>query len=242
WGVVALFQDISERWRFEQLQKDFVANVSHELKAPLSSIKGAGEILLDKVIVEPAKQDEYLKMIVEETDRLEDLVDDILILSELDANTSNYSRAKISVNDLLKKVSRIFRKIMDQENYSLQIILSEENIYIRESEEKLKQVLLNLLENAYKFSAGGSIELGVEYLKNELKFWVKDNGIGIPENELENIWERFYKVDKAHTPGKSGSGLGLSIVKQTIEDSGGRVFVESEYGNGSTFGFYLPLI
>ncbi|MFW6287668.1 MAG: sensor histidine kinase, partial [bacterium] len=83
---------------------------------------------------------------------------------------------------------------------------------------------------------------GVEDLNDEVKFWVKDNGVGVPENELDNIWERFYKVDKAHTPRKSGSGLGLSIAKQIIEDSGGRVFVESEYGEGSTFGFYLPLV
>ncbi|MFW6306520.1 MAG: sensor histidine kinase, partial [Bacillota bacterium] len=242
WGVVALFQDISQRWRFEQLQKDFVANVSHELKAPLSSIKGAGEILLDKVIVDSDKQDEYLEMIIEETDRLEDLVNDILTLSESDSSKSNYKRNKVNVNILLEKVTQIFKKIIDQENYKLETVLLEKDEYISMSEEKSKQVLLNLLENAYKFSSDGFIKIGAKNLSGEIKFWVKDYGIGISENEIDNIWERFYKVDKAHTPGTSGSGLGLSIVKQIIENNGGRVFVESKYGCGSTFGFYLPKI
>jgi len=243
WGVVALFQDISNRWRFEQLQKDFIANVSHELKAPLSSIKGAGEILLDKVVVAPAKQREYLEMIIEETDRLGELVNNVLALSELDFSTPNYKKARIDVNRLLISVSKVFKKIIKKDDYSLQTVLAENNLLIYGNEERLKQVLLNLLENAYKFSyKGGIIELGVEKAENEVRFWVKDRGKGIPVAELENIWERFYKVDKAHTPDQKGSGLGLAIVKQIIEESGGRVFVESKYKQGSVFGFYLPKI
>lgn len=243
WGVVALFQDISDRWRFEQLQRDFIANVSHELKAPLSSIKGAGEILLDKVVVDPDKQGEYLEMIIEETDRLGELVNDVLALSELDASTPNYKKTNIDVKKLLISVSKVFKKMIKKDDYSLQIVFAKNHLFICGNEERLKQVLLNLLENAYKFSCkGGIIEFGAEEEKDEVKFWVKDQGKGIPLLELENIWERFYKVDKAHTPDQKGSGLGLAIVKQIIEESGGRVFVESKYKQGSVFGFYLPKI
>ncbi|MFW6389707.1 MAG: ATP-binding protein [Halanaerobiales bacterium] len=243
WGVVILFQDISERWRFEQLQKDFVANVSHELKAPLSSIKGAGEILLDKVVAAPDKQEEYLDMIVEETDRLEELVNNILLLSKLDEDIPEYKKEKINANELLQKVSKIFKKTIETKDYRLKTVLPEKQLFIKGSEDRLIQVMLNLLDNACKFSDNeGVIELGVMLVKNEVKFWVTDKGKGIPENELENIWERFYKVDKAHTRDKNGSGLGLSIVKNIIEKNGGRVFVESKLEYGSTFGFYLPKV
>ncbi|MEJ6951057.1 HAMP domain-containing sensor histidine kinase [Natronospora cellulosivora (SeqCode)] len=238
WGVVALLQDISERWRFEQLQKDFVANVSHELKAPLSSIRGAGEILLDKVVVEPEKQEEYLQMIIEEINRLEKMLNKVLDLSELDAHI-NYNKSKLEVNKLVIKVKNVFVKIINDE-YKLILNLPEEPLFVKANKERLEQVLLNYLDNAYKFSTGGIIELGVCEEAEEIKIWVKDEGKGITEENLEDIWQRFYKVDKARTPDEGGSGLGLSIVKQIVEENHGRVFVESKEGRGSIFGLYLP--
>lgn len=241
-GVVALVQDISRRWRFEQLQKDFVANVSHELKAPLSSIRGAGEVLQDDVIKDPEMKDEYLDIILKETDRLEDLVNNILDLSELEGREANYNVKQIEVSHLISRVAKIFRKKITNQPGSLNIYLPErEDIFVKAEEKRLKQVLFNLLDNAFKFSSGQSeVDLGVELEKDMVNFWVKDRGIGIPPEEQDNIWERFYKVDKAHTPDDGGSGLGLAIVKQIIEKYGGEVYVKSEPGQGSIFGFYLP--
>lgn len=242
-GIVGLMQDISKRWRFEQLQKDFVANVSHELKAPLSSIRGAGEVLLDNVIKDPAKKEEYLKIILEEANRLEDLVNNILDLSELEGHSSDYNAGKVDAFQLVSQVTNIFRKKLRENKQRLKIVNKEKDVYISADSERIKQVLLNLLDNAVKFSPENSvIEIGVKKQKGKVKFWVEDNGVGIPQKEQENIWERFYKVDKAHTPDDSGSGLGLSIVKKIVEKYGGEVFLESEPGEGSTFGFYLPVV
>jgi signal transduction histidine kinase len=241
-GIVAMFQDISERWHFEQLQKDFVANVSHELKTPLSSIKGAGEILLDGVVREEERKEEYLELIVEETNRLEELVNNVLVLSELDINNYAYRKGRINVGNLLSDVSNIFKKVIKTDRHKLKTIYPLEELCVYSNEKKLKQVFLNLLDNAYKYSDDeGLIELGAVKDGKEIRFWVIDQGIGIPADELDNIWERFYKVDKAHTPGQSGSGLGLSIVKQIIEDHGGRVYVKSQINEGSEFGFYLSV-
>ncbi|MTI61919.1 MAG: PAS domain-containing protein [Firmicutes bacterium] len=239
WGVVALFHDITERWHFEQLQREFVSNVSHDLKTPLSSIKGATEALIDDIIDTQEGRKKYLEMIFLETQRLEKLVKEILTLEEMN---NDQSIIKLNTNQLLNNVSMIFKNIIDNDNKSIKFItrIPGQTIYIRGNESKLKQVLLNLLDNAYKFSEdGGIVELGCSVEGVKVKFWVKDNGIGISEEELENIWERFYKVDKVRSRSSEGSGLGLSIVKQIVEEQGGSIFADSILGKGSTFGFYL---
>lgn len=242
WGVVGLFQDISERWRFEQLQKEFIANVSHDLKTPLSSIKGATELLLDDVVDGPEKRAKYLEMIFEESNRLENLVEEILNLEEPAVSGSGRVE-KVEVNQLMTEAGMVFEKIISSENLNLEINTVEEECYIRANKEKLKQVLLNLLDNAAKFSPENTIiKMGAEREDDEIKICVSDQGIGISEDELENIWERFYKVDKARTPGEKGSGLGLAIVRQIVNEQGGRVFVKSRPDQGSTFGFYLKEI
>ena len=242
WGVVGLFQDITNRWKFEQLQKDFVANVSHELKTPLSSIKGSAEVLLDDILKDPNKKKEYLITIVKEADRLEGLVNNILELSELEVPDFDSNKEVININLFIKNIVNIFDKKFIESNREINIKLPEEKLKVKANKEKIKQVLLNLLDNAHKFSNKNQIiEIGAKKINNQIKVWIKDNGIGIPENELDNIWERFYKVDKARTPSKKGSGLGLSIVKEIIEQNGGKVFADSSLGKGSTFGFLLPV-
>jgi signal transduction histidine kinase len=241
WGVVGLFEDISERWRFEQLQKEFVANVSHELKTPLSAIKGSTEVLIDGVVSTPEKKNNYLKIILDEANRLSELVDKILDLAELDASTLDFKFEKLNAVKLIEDIALIFNKSLERENEILKVEKADKPIYIRANEEKIKQVLLNLLDNAYKFSQKDKkIILGLNEEKGKVKFWVKDQGVGIPGDKLDDIWERFFKVDKARTPNeRSGSGLGLAIVKQIIKKHGGEVFVKSKVGIGSTFGFYL---
>ncbi|AZO94154.1 ATP-binding protein [Halocella sp. SP3-1] len=241
WGGVALFQDISERYRFEKLQREFVANISHELKAPLTSIQGAVELLLDGVANNKIKQNNYLKMILLESNRLTDLINETLILAEIDAGGLKLHKEIINVKNLFENMRMFFNNIK-KEGQEMKLIIPDEKIGIYANQEKIKQVLINLISNSVKFSPGnGMIELGTKLCDDKIKIWVKDQGIGIPDSELNNIWERFYKIDKARTPGTNSSGLGLAIVKQIIEEHQGRVFVQSELKRGSTIGFFLPI-
>ncbi len=246
WGVAGLFHDVSERWRFEKLQQDFVANVSHELKAPLSSIKGSSEILLDGIVEDRDKEKKYLNIILNESDRLSQLVDEILNMAKYENSDFSSESSRVEMNSLLYDVGSIFVNSLDNEKRFKVNYLDEETV-IQGSKPRLKQVLYNLLENARKFSdEEAEIELGA-FIPDDrgdcVEVYVKDQGIGIPGEEQENVWERFYKVDKARTPGKEeGSGLGLAISKQIIEQHEGEVFVESQLGEGSKFGFILPLM
>ena len=240
WGVVVLFQDISDRWRFEKLQQDFVANVSHELKAPLSSIKGSAEILLDGIIKDKEKQKEYLEIVLNESDRLTELVDEILRLAEYQNQDFIKEKETVNLQNLIEEVTKTFNKSGPLAN-RLEVINKAESINIKASKASLKQVLFNFLDNARKFSPEESkIKLIIDSDDKNAIIKVVDQGIGIPQDEIDNIWERFYKLDKVRTPGSSGSGLGLSICREIINNHDGDVFVESKYGEGSTFGFKLP--
>jgi len=240
WGIVILFQDISDRWRFEKLQQDFVANVSHELKAPLSSIKGSAEILLDGIIKDKEKQEEYLEIVLNESDRLTELVDEILRLAEYQNQDFIKEKETVSIQKLIEEVTKTFNKsgpLADR----IEVINNAELVSVKASKASLKQVLFNFLDNARKFSPEDSkIKLIIDSDDQYVIVKVVDQGVGIPQDEIDNIWERFYKLDKVRTPGSSGSGLGLSICREIIKNHDGDVFVESKYGEGSTFGFKIP--
>jgi PAS domain S-box-containing protein len=239
WGGVAIFHDISERYRFEQLQREFVANVSHELKSPLSSIKGSVEILLDGIIEDPAEKREYLKMILKESNSLSHLIDETLTLAEIDAGGVELNKDQILLQELFTNLQVFFKNIKKEEQ-SLEIKV-DPDLKVAANQEKIRQVLINLLSNSVKYSdCDGKISLKAERQAGQIKISVADNGIGISQAEQQNIWERFYKVDKARTPGERSSGLGLAIVKQIVNEHQGQVAVESSEGEGSTFSFTIP--
>lgn len=239
WGGVAIFHDISERYRFEKLQREFVANVSHELKSPLTSIKGSVEILLDGIIENEAQKKEYLKMILKESNSLAHLIDETLTLAEIDSGGVELNKEKIKVKTLFQDLEIFFNNIK-KEKQSLDFEF-EAGLEIYANREKIRQVLINFLTNSVKYSSKkGKIKLKATQLANKIKISVIDNGIGIPKAEQKNIWERFYKVDKARTPGERSSGLGLAIVKQIIKEHQGELAVKSKEGEGSTFSFILP--
>ncbi|MGM0445988.1 MAG: HAMP domain-containing sensor histidine kinase [Bacillota bacterium] len=240
-GIVCLIRDISERYRFEQLQKQFITNVSHELKTPLSSIKGAGEVLDDGIIQNEDKRKEYYKMIVKESNRLEDMVENILSISRLEEKKQNNKLKAISINSIIDETFKIFEE-KENKNNRIKLNIKNEDLKAKVNKNEIKQTLINLIDNALKFSnKDTTVEVGLKRENNEVKVWVKDNGIGIEEKEIKNIWERFYQVDKTRSPDSDGTGLGLSIVKKLIERNNGRVYVESKVNRGSEFGFYLPL-
>ncbi len=239
WGVVALFHDISERYRFEQLQREFVANVSHELKSPLSSIKGSVEILLDDIIDDEQEKREYLKMILKESDSLSHLIDETLTLAEIDSGGVELNKEKINIKSLFENL-RVFFNNIKKEEQSLEIEVDDQ-LLVAANREKIRQVLINLLSNSVKYSAAdGNIKLQAERAEDQIRISVADDGIGIPKSEQKNIWERFYKIDKARTPGERSSGLGLAIVKQIVNEHQGQVFLESTKGEGSVFSFSIP--
>lgn len=237
WGIVVIFQDISERWRFEKLQNDFVANVSHELKTPLSSIRGAAEIVYDGAVSQKKAREKYLNMIIEESNRLETMVNNILSISELKSDILRCTEVNFSefVYNMLQDYKSV-NEIEQDFNYQLQ-----EKIMLRLDADKIKRVIINLLDNAVKYSpAAGEIKIILTKTDSAVKFAVRDQGPGVPPEEQKNIWERFYKVNKKGFQSKKrGSGLGLAIVKDIIKLHGGRVY-QKNLETGSEFAFVLP--
>ncbi|SIQ44545.1 sensor histidine kinase [Halanaerobium kushneri] len=237
WGTVIIFQDISERWRFEKLQSDFVANVSHELRTPLSSIRGAAEIVYDGAVSRKKAKEKYLNMIIEESNRLETMVNKILSISEL--KTDILRRTEINFSKFVFNMLQDYQKVNEvQQEIDFQI---EAGIEINADADKIKRVIINLLDNAVKYSpTAGKIVIKLAETDLSVKFIVRDQGPGVPEEERKNIWERFYKVNqKGFQSQIRGSGLGLAIVKDIIELHGGRVY-QKNLDSGSEFAFQLP--
>lgn len=236
WGVVVISQDISERWRFEKLQHDFVANVSHELKTPLASIRGAAEIVYDGAVSKKKAKEKYLNMIIEESNRLETMVNNILSISELKSEILQLRKINFS--------KFIFNMVEDYQNLNQVkqdfVYQIEKNIEIEIDADKIKRVIINLLDNAVKYSpAAGKIKVILTKNKNQIKFAVQDQGPGVPEAERKNIWERFYKINKKGFQSKKrGSGLGLAIVKDIIKLHAGQVY-QKNLEQGSEFAFEL---
>jgi two-component system phosphate regulon sensor histidine kinase PhoR len=240
-GVLAVFYDLTEIRRLERVRQDFVANVSHELRTPLTAIKGLSETLLDGAIEDEQVREEFVRTILKESDRLNRLVGDLLTLSRIESGKREKIRESfdlaLTVNQTVKELSYYFNRL----NVKVKIVLPRKPVYFRGNEDELKQVLLNLLENAAKYSGpGGLIELIVEEKGDLLEISVKDEGIGIPPEDLPRIFERFYRVDKARSRKLGGTGLGLSIVKHIVESYGGIIRVESCPGEGSRFLITLP--
>lgn len=236
WGVVVIFQDISERWRFEKLQNDFVANVSHELKTPLSSIRGAAEIVYDGAVSRKKAKEKYLNMIIEESNRLETMVNNILSISELKSDILNLK--KINFSAYLYNMLQDYKSVNQvEQDFIYQL---DEKIEVEMDADKIKRVIINLLDNAVKYSpAAGEIKIILTDSDSKVKFAIQDQGPGVPESERKNIWERFYKVNKkGFQSQKRGSGLGLAIVKDIIELHGGRVY-QKNLEQGSEFAFEL---
>ncbi|SDC26753.1 two-component system, OmpR family, sensor histidine kinase ResE [Candidatus Frackibacter sp. WG11] len=241
-GVVGVMQDISDRWELEQLQKEFVANVSHELKTPLTSIQGFVKAIRDKVVTDEELEQEYLNIILDEVKRLTRLVNDLLDLSQIESGQIAMNIAEYNLKDIIEQTVLNLQPQIDKKNLTINIESSDDaefNIFL--DRDRIGQVLLNLLNNAISFTPeSGEIKVQIKDLGEEVKVSIEDSGPGIPEDELKYIWNRFHKVDKARTRTGNGTGLGLSIVKEIIEQHQGQIGVESKLGEGAKFNFILP--
>ncbi|WP_067842915.1 two-component system histidine kinase PnpS [Amphibacillus sediminis] len=240
-GVVLVFHDITDLKKVEQMRKDFVANVSHELKTPITSIKGFAETLLDDELTNIELQRKFLTIIYKESDRLQALIHDLLELSKLEKEEFRLKIAKVNMTELLSDSVEIVRSQAEQKAIEIKFEVANE-LFLTGDAPRLKQVFLNLLYNAINYtSEGGTILLRAKQTDQWLEVQVSDTGIGIPKALIDRIFERFYRVDKARSRNTGGTGLGLAIVKHILEAHDGLIQVESELDAGSTFTVSIPL-
>lgn len=227
---------VKELRSIDGIQRDFVDNVSHEVKTPISSIQGFAQLLQEDEISKEERI-EYAGIIIEESNRLLNLSNNMLKLSRLQNKELITNKQRIDIEEQIKKAIFLLEKKWKEKNITFNLNLEKKEFY--GDEELIFQVWVNLIENAIKFSnENGSIDISMQTHENKLRVIVKDYGIGI--NDKEKIFDRFYQEDESHS--QTGSGLGLAIVKRIIELSEGEILVESENGKGATFTVILPLL
>jgi len=242
-GAVFVLHDITRTRRLEEIRRDFVANVSHELKTPVTSIKGFVETLLDGAIDDPAQARRFLGIIAGNTDRLNAIMEDLLSLSRLeeDGEKRRLSFKKTAVRDVLARAVELSAIKAHQKNITLEL-QCEGPIETKMNSALIEQAVLNLIDNAVKYSRENSkVRIAARISQDEVIIGVSDQGGGIEKDHLDRIFERFYVVDKGRSRELGGTGLGLSIVKHIAQVHGGHVTVTSTPGRGSTFTIHLPV-
>jgi len=235
--IVITFHEITQEKNLEKIKKDFVINVSHELRTPLTSIKGYLETIegLDKT------QKKYLDTAIRNTDRLINIVKDLLLISEVESDRFELTKEKVNIKELLIRVVKIFQQKTEQKNLDLNVDIEKNLPHIQGDSFKLEQMFINLLDNAVKYTEEGKIGITANKTDSQIHITVRDTGIGIPEKDIPRIFERFYVVDKSRSRKVGGTGLGLSIVKHIVLLHQGRIKLESKPGTGTTFHIILPL-
>ena len=240
-GTILVFHDLTRLKRLENLRQEFVANVSHELRTPLSMIKGCVETLLHGAKDDPAARDRFLQIIERHSDRLTFLIEDLLILSQLESGRVEFNFQPLDLALLVKRVLDDLSVKAAQHRVALDNQVPAD-IAVHADANRLQQVFFNLVENAIKYGRGdGKVTVGTSPGgENQVTVWVKDDGPGLPPEAVGRVFERFYRADKARSREQGGTGLGLAIVKHIVQAHHGRVWVESQLGQGATFYFTLP--
>ncbi|SNZ11817.1 PAS/PAC sensor signal transduction histidine kinase [Terribacillus aidingensis] len=240
-GAVLVFYEITELKRVEEMRKDFVANVSHELKTPLTSIRGFSETLLEDGALEDRELTErFLTIINNESQRLQALVKDLLELSRLEKDELQIRMERLDFRKMVDTIMPIIEQHAESKQIQVQLELPD-SVIMRGDEDRLKQLVINLMNNAVNYtSSNGSVRLKVTHSNDSVFAEISDTGLGIPEDSLDRIFERFYRVDKARSRNTGGTGLGLAIVKHVVEAHGGTISVSSEVNKGTTFSIRLP--
>jgi two-component system phosphate regulon sensor histidine kinase PhoR len=258
-GVLLVLQDVSAIRRLERMRSEFVANVSHELKTPVAAVKGFAETLLGGAVKDEETTRSFLQIIYDESERLNRLIGDILELSKIESRRVPLTFSPVEMQSFAAKTVQLLEAEAARKSIRLELI-AESDIYVEADEDRLRQIMMNLLSNGINYTPeGGKVTVMVEpiwqasvspsSLSDEMRddyerirIVIKDTGIGIPKKDLPRIFERFYRVDKARSRSSGGTGLGLSIVKHLVELHNGTITVDSEVGVGTKFTIEIPVI
>ena len=239
-GSLLLAQDLTRVRRLETVRRDFISNLSHELRTPLASLKALAETLQDGALDDPPAARRFIDQIQIEVDALTQMVTELLELSRIESGRLSLDLKPVAAFDLLNSASGRMQLQAERAGLTLRVECADDLPRVKIDSQRLEQVLVNLIHNAVKFThTGGEVILEAGSGIGEVRFAVKDTGIGIPLDDVPRIFERFYRVDKSRTG--SGTGLGLSIAKHIVEAHGGKIWAESVEGRGSTFYFTIPI-
>ena len=241
-GIISVIQDITEHVKLDNMRKEFVADVSHELKTPITSIIGYADTLQDGEYDRETQQ-KFLSVISSEGRRMADLVSDLLTLSRYDTNKMQREITEFDLGELTKKCQEKLEIEIEKKDQHVECYVTADVPPIKADKNGIERVILNVLSNAVKYTQEqGSIKIYVGFVYNDAYIKVIDNGIGIPKEDLSRIFERFYRVDKARSREMGGTGLGLSIAKEIIEQNKGSIDIKSEYGKGTEVIIRIPAI
>jgi len=239
-GAIAVFHDITRLKELEKVRQDFVANVSHELRTPLTTIKGYAETLLEGALQEKVAT-QFVQIIKRHADRLTKIVEDLLTLSKIESKEFQLKLEDVLVIEIIDDAIDFVKGAAEKKGMSIQKKDIFPALSVHADRGYLEQVLINLFDNAIKYGReGGEIIISAIEDRGEVEVSMRDNGPGIPKDDLPRIFERFYRVDRGRSRELGGTGLGLSIVKHLVQAHGGRVWAESQLGEGSTFYFTIP--
>ena len=239
-GVIAVIQDITQYVKLDNMQKEFVADVSHELKTPITSIMGYADTLLEGEY-DKETQEKFLNVIASEARRMAKLVTDLLTLSRYDNNKKRTQKETFDLGELVKKCQDKLAIEIKKKNHTVSSFVTADVPPVLADKDDIERVVLNILTNSIKYTKdGGEIKIYVGFVYNDAYIKVFDNGIGIPEDDLSRIFERFYRVDKARTREMGGTGLGLSIAKEILDKNGGSIDIKSVVGQGTEVVIRIP--
>ncbi|HEY3592729.1 MAG TPA: ATP-binding protein [Polyangiaceae bacterium] len=239
-GAVAVLSDVTDLKRLESLRRDFVANVSHELRTPIAAVRAAAETLQSGALNDPSAARDFVDIIVRHSERLHELVEDLLKLSRIEAQKLELNVVAVDVAELTDHVIDLFALSASRHSVLLAREGMDRGLSVVADRRALEQILANLVDNAIKYSPRASVKLSASNADGEVRIAVRDTGPGIGEKHLPRLFERFYRVDRGRSREVGGTGLGLSIVKHLAEAMKGRVSVESQVGRGSIFTVHLP--
>ncbi len=232
-NIMVIFRDITERRELERVKRDFIANVSHELKTPITTIRGYVETLISEASDQTEDRREFLEIIHKNTLRMERLVQDLIQLSAIESGVVKIEKTDVSFKEFFSELVEEFRKETEKKGLQFEISLDSRLKSIKADPLRLKQILSNLIDNAIKFTERGSITLGAERMNGEVVLFVEDTGVGIPEKYIPRLGERFFRVDPSRSRALGGTGLGLAIVKHLVQAHGWKIEFKSAPQEGT---------
>ncbi len=238
-NVIMILRDLTERRQIERVKRDFIANVSHELKTPITTIKGYIETLMDEVVEDRDRAKEFLEIAYRNVVRMERLVEDLINLTGIESGVVRIEKRKVNLKEIFEELLKEFRPKASKKGLQICIDLEDETTTIQADPLRLRQILGNLVDNAIKFTESGAVTIGVKHTDGMTTLYVQDTGIGIPKEYLPRLGERFFRVDPSRSRALGGTGLGLAIVKHLVLAHGWRMSIDSQPNKGTRVNIHI---